>query len=60
MKRLLGVFVLAPREQRLVTVVILALVLGASIKHYRERRLNESLRPVSELSVLASPTPAER
>jgi hypothetical protein len=60
MRRLLAIFVLTRPEQRLVIFVILALVLGASIKHYRERRIDERPRLNPEVSQLASPTPNER
>jgi hypothetical protein len=53
MKRLLAIFVLTPREQRLVIFVVLALVLGAWYKHHRD--LNYSVLP--ELAPSMSPTP---
>ncbi len=63
MKRLLTMFVLTPREQRLVIFVVLALVVGASIKHQRDMRVNEGSRRTSLGSALpqrGSPTPNER
>ena len=62
MKRLWATFVLTPREQRLVIFVVLALVLGAFIRHHRDREVNESPRTVSEaaLTPLVSPTPNEQ
>lgn len=59
MKRLFAMFVLTPREQRLVIFVVLALVIGASIKHYRDMRANDRPRPNPEASPLVSPTPNE-
>ena len=62
MKRLFAMFVLTPREQRLVISVVLALVIGVSIKHHREMSVNDgprrSLAP--SLTPLMSPTPNER
>ena len=62
MKRLLTMFVLTPREQRLVIFVVLALVLGVSIKHHREMKVNNLPRNAEESSptALVSPTPNER
>jgi hypothetical protein len=55
-------FVLTPREQRLVIFVVLALVLGVSIKHHRDMTVNDGPRRSSEspLTPLVSPTPNER
>jgi hypothetical protein len=61
MKRWLAIFALTPREQRLVIFVVLALVLGASIKHYRDMRMNDGPRRAESLPTpLVSPTPNER
>ncbi|HEX7518452.1 MAG TPA: hypothetical protein VF345_14330 [Chthoniobacterales bacterium] len=62
MKRLFAMFVLTPREQRLVIFVVLALVIGVSIKHHRDMRVNDGPRRSSEPSFtpLVSPTPNER
>jgi hypothetical protein len=63
MKRVLAMFVLTPREQRLVIFVVLALVVGVSIKHQRDKRVNDEPRRNSADSTLAavvSPTPNER
>jgi hypothetical protein len=61
MKRLLAMFVLTPREQRLVIFVVLALVLGVSIKHYRDMKMNDGpSRAESSATPLVSPTPNER
>lgn len=62
MKRLLEVFVLTPREQRLVVFIMLALVLGAWIKHQRESQLYDPTRwtPVDMSFQSASPTPNAR
>ena len=60
MKRLLAMFVLTPREQRLVIFVVLALVVGVSIKHQRDKRLNDLPRSGSagpSLPAIVSPTP---
>jgi hypothetical protein len=53
MKGLSAMFVLTPSEQRLVIFVLLALVVGASIKHHREMKLSG----FSENSAQSSPTP---
>lgn len=62
MKRFFAMFVLTPREQRLVIFVVVALVVGAWIKHYREMKVNDGfeLRPESSLAPIVSPTPNER
>ena len=62
MKRLLAMFVLTPREQRLVIFVVLALVVGVSIKHQRDKRVNDGPRRSSEGSPtpVVSPTPNEQ
>jgi hypothetical protein len=61
MKRLFAMFVLTPREQRLVIFVMLALVLGASIKHHRDMTVNDGPRKAeSSPTPLVSPTPNER
>jgi hypothetical protein len=62
MRRLLAMFVLTPREQRLVIFAVLALVVGASIKHHRDIVLNDGLKrgAAPSLTPLASPTPGQR
>lgn len=62
MKQLLAIFVLTPREQRLVIFVVLALVVGLSIKHQRDISVNDRSKSNSEpvLTPLASPTPNEQ
>lgn len=62
MKRFFGMFVLTPGEQRLVLFVVLALVFGVVIKHYRETSLNDLPQPGVEplLMPLVSPTPKEQ
>ena len=61
MKRLLAMFVLTPREQRLVIFVVLALVLGISIKHYRDMKVTEGPRTAeSSATPFVSPTPNEQ
>jgi hypothetical protein len=59
MKRLLAMFVLTPREQRLVIFVVLALVVGVSIKHQRDKKVNDLPRSSagSLLPATVSPTP---
>ena len=61
MKRLLAVFVLTPPEQRLVIFVMLALVVGVSIKHYRDMNV-DSVPPSAESPAipLISPTPSQQ
>jgi len=59
MKPLFAMFVLTPSEQRLIIFVVLALVLGVSIKHHRDMSLNDRPKASAETS-LASPTPNER
>jgi hypothetical protein len=60
-KHFLAIFVLTPREQRLVICVIAALVVGASIKHYRDMQAYGGSEPSPETSpALVSPTPNER
>jgi hypothetical protein len=57
-KRFFAMFVLTPREQRLVIFVVVALVVGAWIKHYREMKVNDRPEPSPETSAaLVSPTP---
>jgi hypothetical protein len=61
MKRFLAMFVLTPGEQRLIIFVVVALVVGASIKHYRDMKVNDRLEPSPETSAaLVSPTPDRR
>ena len=63
MKRFLAMFVLTPREQRLVIFVVLALVVGVSIKHQRDKRVNDGPGRSSatpSLSPAVSPAPNER
>jgi hypothetical protein len=61
MKRFFAMFVLTPGEQRLVIFVVVALVVGASIKHYRAMRVNDGTGPSPESSAaLVSPTPDRR
>jgi hypothetical protein len=63
MKRLFAMFVLTPREQGLVIFVVLALVVGVSIKHYRDMRVNDGPRRSSiapALTPVLSPAPNGR
>ena len=58
MKRLLAVFVLTPAEQRLVIFVMLALVIGVSIKHYRDKKIGVTpISAESPVTPFPSPTP---
>jgi hypothetical protein len=57
-KRFLAIFVLTPREQRLVIFIVIALVIGASIKHYRDLQAYRGSKPL--LVPIVSPTPNER
>ena len=59
MKRFLATFVLTPREQRLVTLVVVAIVLGVWIKHQRNGQMGiRTDRNTAGSSLLAeSPTP---
>jgi hypothetical protein len=60
MKRFFVMFVLTPREQRLVIFIVVALVVGASIKHYRDMRAYSGPRMAESSPPLGSPTPNER
>jgi len=61
-KRFLAMFVLTPREQRFVILVVVALVIGVWIKHYRDIQTYGSPEPSPDASpaTLVSPTPNER
>ena len=54
MKRFFAIFVLKPAEQRVVIFVVLLLIAGAWLKHYRDLNYN-----VPAPSVI-SPSPADR
>ena len=61
MKRFLAVFVLTPAEQRLVIFVMLVLVIGVSIKHYRNTKVDAvPVSADSPATPLTSPTPNEQ
>jgi hypothetical protein len=62
MKRLWAIFVLTPREQRLVIFVVLALVVGVSVKHHRDMKVSRPPQSSVEPSQtpLVSPTPNDR
>jgi hypothetical protein len=60
MKRLFAMFVLTPREQRLVIFVVLLLVAGAWFTHYRDLSLNAVPRPAETATPGISPPPNER
>jgi hypothetical protein len=52
-KRLFGIFVLTPAEQRLVIFVVLLLVAGAWYKHHRDS--SHTIRPQPTPTVSPSP-----
>jgi hypothetical protein len=54
MKRLFGLFVLTPAEQRLIVVLVLLIVAGAWYKHRRD--LNYAVRPQPTPVMSASPS----
>jgi len=61
MKRFFAIFVLTPREQRLVIFVMLLLVAAAWFKHHRDLTANDGQRhPESSPAPLLSPKPNER
>jgi len=61
MKRLLAMFVLTPREQRLVIFVVLLLVAGAWYKHHRDLTADEGpLHTEPSPTPLVWPSPNER
>ena len=58
MKRLLAIFELTPREQRLVTFIVVAVVLGVWIKHQRPGQIGiRTDRNTAGSSLFESPTP---
>jgi len=62
MKGFFAIFVLAPREQRLVIFIVLALVAGVSVKRHRDMKVGSLATSNAELSStpMVSPTPNER
>jgi hypothetical protein len=63
MKRLFAMFVLTPREQRLVIFIVLALVVGVSVKHHRDLQVNDGPRRsivAPSLTPAVSPMPNGR
>ena len=61
MKRLFAMFVLTPREQRLVIFVVLLLVAGAWFKHHRDMTADDGPRQTEPSPTpLLSATPNER
>jgi hypothetical protein len=62
MKRLWAIFVLTPREQRLIIFVVLSLVVGVSVKHHRDMKVSRPPQSSAEPAPtpLVSPTPNER
>jgi hypothetical protein len=58
MKRLTGIFVLSKSEQRVIVIVILALLVGALVQH--ERRVNRfPVHAAATATANPSPTPPE-
>ena len=61
MKRFFAIFVLTPREQRLVIFVMLLLVAGAWFKHHRDTTADDGPRQTeSSPTPLVSPPPNEQ
>jgi hypothetical protein len=60
MKRLLAMFVLTPREQRLVIFVVLLLVAGAWYKHHRDLNSDAAPRAAETAPPAPSPSPNEQ
>lgn len=60
MKRFFAIFVLTPREQRLVIFVMLLLVAGAWFKHHRDLSFEAASRPAETATPAISPSPSER
>jgi len=60
MKRPFAMFVLTPREQRLVIFVVLLLVAGAWFKYHREMSFGAAPRPTETATPVISPSPNER
>ena len=60
MKRVFAMFVLTPREQRLVIFIVLLLVAGAWFKHHRDLSLNAAPRGAETATPGMSPSPNER
>jgi hypothetical protein len=58
MKRLMGIFVLSKSEQRVIVIVVLALVVGALVRY--ERRANHlPVHATATATPNPSPTPLE-
>ena len=55
MKRLFAMFVLTAREQRLVIFVVLALVVGVSVKRHRDMKVSGLPMAVPSPTPLVSP-----
>jgi hypothetical protein len=60
MKRLFGIFVLTPAEQRVVILVVLLLVAFAWFKHQRDLSYESAPPSSAAAAPVISPSPAER
>ena len=58
MKRLIGIFVLSKSEQRVIVIVVIALVIGALV-HYERRANHFPLHATATTTPNPSPTPPE-
>jgi hypothetical protein len=58
MKRLTGIFVLSKSEQRVIVIVVLALVIGALV-HYERRANHFPVHATATATPNPSPTPPE-
>jgi len=58
MKRLLRIFELSKNEQRVVLIVMLALIVGAFVS-YERRGHRPTAQPISETEPTSSPSPLE-
>jgi len=61
MKLPLEIFMLTKREQRVVIVIVMALLAGTMAKHYRDAKLHvsSSASTTAHGTAAASPSPAE-
>jgi hypothetical protein len=58
MKRLIGIFLLSKSEQRVIVIVVIALVIGALV-HYERRANHFLLHATATATPNPSPTPPE-
>ena len=58
MKRLIRIFVLSKSEQRVVVLIVLALIVGALVG-YQRRAHQFPIQPTTATELKASPSPAE-